>query len=61
LRQLLDVRPDLLDAALEAEERKIDEAQAVVLAAMRGGDPALRIRAAGFFLRATAARRQRGF
>jgi hypothetical protein len=58
LRQVLDVRPELLDAALEAEERRIDEAQAVVLAVMRGGDPVQRIRAAGLFLRATAARRR---
>ena len=61
LRLLLYARPELLDAALEAEERVVDEAEALLLEAIRGGDMRLRIRAAGLFLRATATGRRRGF
>jgi hypothetical protein len=61
LRRLVYARPELLDAALEAEERVIDEAEALLLEAMEDGDARRRIRAAGFFLRATAGGRRRGF
>jgi hypothetical protein len=61
LRVLTYAVPELMDAALEAEERVIDEAEAVLLEAMRGGDMRRRIRAAGLFLRATATGRRRGF
>jgi hypothetical protein len=61
LRRLIYARPELLDAALEAEERALGEAEAVVVAAIRAGDMSRRIRAAGLFLRATAAGRRRGF
>ena len=50
-----------MDAALETEEQVIEEAQALLFKAMRGGDMRRRIRAAGLFLRATAAGRRRGF
>ena len=40
---------------LEAEEEMVDEAQALLFKAMRVGDMRRRIRAAGLFLRATAA------
>jgi hypothetical protein len=59
LRQLVYARPELLDAALEAEECALDEAWAVVLAAMRTGNMRRRIRAAGFLLRNTKAGRRR--
>ena len=61
LRLLTYAVPELIDAALEAEERVLDEAQALLREAMRAGDMRRRIRAAGFFLRATAAGRRRGF
>jgi hypothetical protein len=61
LRLLVYARPELLDAALEAEEQALEEAQALLLKAIRGGDMRRRIRAAGLFLRATAAGRRRGF
>ena len=61
LRLLTYAVPELIDAALEAEEEVVDEAQALLFKAMRGGDMRRRIRAAGLFLRATAAGRRRGF
>ena len=51
----------LIDAALEAEERVLDEAEALLFEAIRAGEMRRRIRAAGLFLRATAAGRRRGF
>ena len=61
LRLLTFAVPELVDAALEVEERALDEAEAVLLEAMRGGDLRRRVRAAGLFLRSTAAGRRRGF
>jgi hypothetical protein len=61
LRLLTYALPELMDAALEAEEQALDEAEALLFEAMRGGDMRRRIKAAGFFLRATAAGRRRGF
>jgi hypothetical protein len=60
LRLLTFAVPELIDAALEAEERVLDEAQALLLEAMEDGDLRWRIRAAGLFLRATATGRRRG-
>jgi hypothetical protein len=61
LRLLTYAVPELMDAALEATERALDEAEAIVLEAMRTGDMGRRIRAAGFLLRARATGRRRGF
>ncbi len=61
LRLLTYAVPELIDAALEAEERVVDEAEALLLEAIRVGGMRLRIRAAGLFLRATATGRRRGF
>jgi hypothetical protein len=61
LRLLTYAVPELIDAALEAEEQVIEEAQALLFKALRGGDMRRRIRAAGLFLRAAAAGRRRGF
>lgn len=61
LRALTDAVPDLMDAALEATERALDEAEAVVLAAFKDDDARKRIRAAGLYLRGSAAGRRRGF
>ena len=49
LRLLVYAQPELLDAALEAEEQLLDEAQALLLKAIRGGDIRLGIRSAGLF------------
>jgi hypothetical protein len=48
-----------LDAALEAEECALDDAVAVVFAAMRTGEMRRRIKAAGFLLRNSEAGRRR--
>ena len=61
LRLLTYAVPELIDAAQEAEELVVEEAEALLFAAMRAGDMRRRIRAAGLFLRATAQGRRRGF
>ena len=61
LRLLTFAVPELIDAALEAEEQVLDAAEALLREAMMGGDMRWRIRAAGLFLRATPAGRRRGF
>jgi hypothetical protein len=55
----LYAKPELLDAALEAEERALDEAWEGVLATMRTGNMRRRIKAASFVLRNTDAGRRR--
>jgi regulator of protease activity HflC (stomatin/prohibitin superfamily) len=52
--------PALINAALEAEEQALDEAEAVIRSALRGDDAAKRIAAAGAILRTSVAKR-RGF
>jgi len=61
LRLLTDAVPALIDQALESAERALDEAEAAVIAAMRAPDARRRIKAAGLYLRASAAGRRRGF
>jgi hypothetical protein len=61
LRLLTYAVPELIDAALEAEEQALDQAEALLREAMEAEDMRWRIRAAGLFLRATAAGRRRGF
>jgi hypothetical protein len=61
LRLLTLAHPRLMDAALEAEELALDEAEAIVRDTLRGDDMRKRIRAAGFLLRNSAAGRRRGF
>jgi hypothetical protein len=61
LRLLTFAVPELIDAALEAEEQVLEEAEALLFEALRGKDMRRRIRAAGLFLRTTAAGRRRGF
>jgi hypothetical protein len=48
----------LADAAFEAIETMVDDAQEVVLAALKSGDPAHRLTAAKALLRTEAARRR---
>jgi hypothetical protein len=59
LRMLVYAVPELLDAAIEAEEAAIDQAQGVLIKAMRVGAMPRRIKAASLFLRAAAAGRRR--
>jgi cytidylate kinase len=61
LRLLTYAVPELIDAALEATERALDEAEALVLEAVRAPDVRRGIKAAGLYLRATTAGRRRGF
>jgi hypothetical protein len=61
LRLLTYAVPALIDAALEEAERALDEAEAMVLEAIRDPDMRRGIKAAGLYLRASAAGRRRGF
>lgn len=61
LRLLTRARPRLMEAAFEAVERSLDEAEAIVREAMSNGDPRQRIAAAGYLLRNTEAGRRRGW
>jgi hypothetical protein len=61
LRLLTRARPKLMEAAFEAVERSLDEAEAIVSEAMRNGDARQRIAAAGYFLRVSLAGRRRGW
>jgi hypothetical protein len=61
LRLLTRARPQLMDAAFEAVERSLDEAEAIVRKALENGDARQRIAAAGYLLRNTEAGRRRGW
>jgi hypothetical protein len=61
LRLLTRARPRLMDAAFEAVERSLDEAEAIVREAIESGDPRQRIAAAGYLLRNTEPGRRRGW
>jgi hypothetical protein len=62
LRLLVRIHPGLLEQAIEAEEQRLDKAQATLLAALRSEDKRLRLRAADFILRrAEAGRRRMGW
>ena len=56
LRTLIKAEPQLLDAALEASELALDEAEAELLHAMRTGPLADRLQAAAFLRRPRRAR-----
>jgi hypothetical protein len=60
LRVLTRTRPRLIEVALEAEEQRLDEAQAALFAVLRGKDMRKRLAAASFILRRTDAGRRRG-
>jgi hypothetical protein len=61
LRLLTRARPKLMEAAFEAVERSLDEAEATMRDAMRNGDARQRVAAAGYLLRNTEAGRRRGW
>jgi hypothetical protein len=61
LRLLTLARPRLMEAAFEAVERSLDEAEAIAREAARNGDARQRIAAAGYLLRNTEAGRCRGW
>lgn len=51
LRAYIDANPELVEAALEAEERAIDKAEASLRAALRDPDPLKRLAAAAHIVR----------
>jgi hypothetical protein len=55
LRVLTRIKPRLIEVALEAEERRLDEAQSVLFAALRSGNLRRRMIAASYILRSTRA------
>ena len=61
LRLLTRARPQLMDAAFEAVERSLDEAEAIVREAIDSDDARQRIAAAGYLLRNSEAGRRRGW
>jgi hypothetical protein len=61
LRSLIRIIPRLIDAALEAEEQALDEAEAVMRATLKHPDMHWRLEAAGHILRTSPAARRRGW
>jgi hypothetical protein len=55
LRVLTRVRPRLIEVALEAEERRLDDAQSALFDALRNGSLRKRMRVASYILRSTKA------
>jgi transposase-like protein len=53
--------PELIEAALEAEEQRLDEAEAELRRALKSPDMARRLKAAGDILRKSPAAKRRGF
>ena len=51
LRALIDAEPELLDQALEANERALDKAEAAIRQALRDGEPRKAMAAAVSILR----------
>jgi hypothetical protein len=61
LRLMALAVPMLSNAALEAEEQALDEAEAVIRRALKDSDASRRIAAAGHILRTSPAAKRRGF
>jgi hypothetical protein len=61
LRLLTRALPELIEAAMEAEEQALDEAEAVLRAALKHLDAGRRLEAAGHILRTSPAARRRGW
>lgn len=61
LRRLIWATPALADAAYEAVEQALDEAQAALITGLRHENLGRRLKAAAFFLRRTEAARRRGW
>lgn len=61
LRLLAQACPELVGAALEAEERRLDEAEAELMACLKSPDTATRLEAASYILRISPAARRRGW
>jgi hypothetical protein len=61
LRRMSLAVPVLLEAALEAEEQTLDEAEAVVREALKSDDKTRRLQAATYILRRSEAARRRGW
>lgn len=61
LRLMALAHPMLSNAAFEAEEQALDEAEAVIRRALKDNDASRRIAAAGHILRTSPAAKRRGF
>jgi hypothetical protein len=61
LRRLLYARPQLTDAAVELEERRLDKAEANILEALHSDDSRRRDAASFFVVRNTARAKRRGW
>jgi hypothetical protein len=61
LRKLLYARPQLTDAAVELEERRLDKAEANILEALHSDDSRRRDAASFFVVRNTARAKRRGW
>ena len=61
LRIMTRVHPELIDAALEAQEQALDKAERIVMGALDGDDMAKRLEAAKTILRLSPAARKRGW
>ena len=61
LRLMTSAHPVLVDAALEAEEQRLDKAEGVVSEALDSDDKMRRFKAAAFVLRRSAAAKRRGW
>jgi hypothetical protein len=61
LRVLTRARPRLIEVALEAEEQRLDEAQAALVATLRCDEMPKRLAAAGFILRMSEVGKRRGW
>jgi hypothetical protein len=59
--RLVAIEPALVEAAIEAEEQALDEAEAVVRKALRSANAAERLLAAGHLLRTSPAASRRGW
>jgi len=61
LRLMTRAHPELIDAALEAQEQALDKAERIVMAALDGDDMTKRLEAAKTILRLSPAARRRGW
>lgn len=59
LRNAIKTNPELIDAALEVEERAVDTMRQAILEGMSDEDPIRRLRAASAWLRMTEPGRKR--
>jgi hypothetical protein len=61
LRRMVSAVPQLIEAALEAEEQALDQAEEVIREALDSEDLSQRLAAAGHILRTSPAAKRRGW